>query len=87
MRPPLRHRLTDAQWLRIDAAAAAFVAGVLRVDLPRAAFGSAPPEAVTVALVALGTLPFAARRRVPLGVLAVTVVPLGGLDVGADRLR
>jgi len=75
MRPPLRHRLTDAQWLRFDVAAAvaAFVAGVLRADLPRAAaVGSAPPRLAAVVLVALGTLPFAARRWAPTAVLAVT---------------
>jgi signal transduction histidine kinase len=54
-------------------AVAAFVAGVLKVDLPRAAVpGPSPPELVAVILVGLGTLPFAARRRAPLAVLAVT---------------
>lgn len=82
LRPPLRHRLTDTQMLRIDVAVAvaAFVAGILRVDLPRAA-SSAPPRLglAGVALVAVGTLPFAMRRRAPLAVLAVTVVPMAVL--------
>jgi signal transduction histidine kinase len=73
-RPPLRHRLTDAQWLRIDAAVAvaAFVAGLVRVDLPRAALDRVPLGPAGVALVVIGTLPYAARRRVPLAVLAVS---------------
>ena len=55
------------------AAVVAFVAGALRADLPRAAaVGPAPPRLAAVVLVALGTLPFAARRYVPLAVLAVT---------------
>lgn len=53
---------------------AAFAAGVLKVDLPRAAVsGSAPPDLLALVLVGLGTLPFALRRRAPLTVLAVTV--------------
>jgi signal transduction histidine kinase len=85
MRPPLRHRLTEAEWLRIDVAvaAAAFAAAVLKVDLPRAvAVASAPPWAAVLVLVAFGTLPFAARRLLPLpvlGVLAVSAAALTGL--------
>jgi signal transduction histidine kinase len=85
MRPPLRHRLTQRQWLRIDVAAAvaAFVAAVFKVDLPRAsATAFAAPHAVSVLLVALGTLPFMVRRRWPasvLLVLAVAAAVLSGL--------
>jgi signal transduction histidine kinase len=85
MRPPLRHRLTAAEWLRIDVAVAvaAFAAAVLKVDLPRAvAVASAPPWAAVLVLVAFGTLPFAARRLLPLpvlGVLAVSAAALTGL--------
>jgi signal transduction histidine kinase len=82
MRPPLRHRLTGAQWLRIDVAVAvaAFGAAVFRVDLPRAvAAASAPPWAPALVLVAFGTLPFAARRWLPLPVLAVLAVSAAAL--------
>jgi signal transduction histidine kinase len=82
MRPPLRHRLTEAQRRRIDAAVAlaAFAAAVFRVDLPRAAAAaSAPPWVPVLVLIAFGTLPFAARRRLPLPVLAVLAVSAAAL--------
>lgn len=85
MRPPLRHRLTRAQWLRIDVAAgaAAFTAGVFKVDLPRASTAPfAAPDAVSLVLVGLGTLPFGLRRKFPLAVLtllAVATATLSGL--------
>ncbi len=87
MRPPLRRRLTEAQWLRIDVAvaAAAFATAVFRVDLPRAvAAASAPPWAAVLVLIAFGTLPFAARRRLPLPVLAVLAVSAAAL-IGLGR--
>ncbi len=83
LRPPLRHRRTPAQWLRIDVAVAvaAFVAGVFKVDLPRASIAAfAAPDAVSVILVALGTLPFMLRRRFPLIVLAVMAVSAAALS-------
>jgi len=62
-------------------AAVAFAAAVFKVDLPRAvAAASAPPWVPVLVLVALGTLPFAARRRLPvLAVLAVSAAALTGL--------
>jgi signal transduction histidine kinase len=82
MRPPLHYRLTDAQglWIDVAVAAAAFAAAVLRVDLPRAvAAASAPPWVPVLVLIAFGTLPFAARRRLPLPVLAVLAMSAAAL--------
>lgn len=81
MRPPLRRRLTGTQllWIDVAVAVAAFTAALFKVDLPRAA---APSWAAVTVLAALGTLPFAARRQLPvpvLGVLAVSAAVLAGL--------
>lgn len=77
LRPPLRYRLTEAQWRWIDvtAAVAAFAIGALKLDLPRAAAaGPTPPGPTAVAMVALGTLPFAVRRSRPLAALAAATI-------------
>jgi signal transduction histidine kinase len=87
MRPPLRHRLTTAQWQRIEVAVAvaAFAAGVFKVDLPRAASGlPALPGVAAVALVGLGTLPFAARRQLPVATLVV-LAAAGAVLAGLGR--
>jgi len=83
LRPPLRHRLTQAQWQRIDVAVAvaAFAAAAFKVDLPRASVASfAVPDGISVLLVALGTLPFALRRKFPLAVLVVLAAAAAALS-------
>ena len=79
-RPPLADRLTPAQWLAVDAAAAVLVALWVVFDLRlRHGFRFELPEAWFGALGAAVTLPVAVRRIWPIPVLAVVTTAVAAL--------
>src|SRR2546430_3462043 len=90
-RPPLADRLTPAQWLALDAAAAVIVALWVVFDLRlRHGFRFELPQAWFGALGAAVTLPVAGRRLWPIPVLGVvttavaTMTALGRAELDMD---
>jgi signal transduction histidine kinase len=90
-RPPLAERLTPAQWLALDVAAAVIVALWVVFDLRlRHGFRFELPQAWFGALGAAVTLPVAVRRVWPIPVLAVvttavaTLTALGHAELDMD---
>ena len=79
-RPPLADRLTPAQWLALDVAAAVIVGLWVVFDLRlRYGFRFEAPTAAVAALGAAVTLPVAVRRIWPIPVLAVVTTAVAAL--------